>query len=195
MMKVHQQSPMEFFKERIEQAIAHQRVDSSQNTAYYLVQLLNAFIRPEQLYSKAGADPELTPGELLCQALASRGLRKMSLLRLTGDLSLYLSGFQADHLHYRKLGLDYYIHLGVHAYAAVASSRHGRDNAELFEDLASNFTRFVDVLSEVSEQCALSDESQLLNLYERWLHTGSERTAAVLRRQGIMLAPGTRQIQ
>ena len=195
MPQIHQESATEFFREQVEQAIAHQRVRSSQSTAYYLVQLLNSFVCPERYYQQFGVGADQSPLEILCQALTVHGQRQLQLLRLVGDLSLFMTGFQSDHLQRRQLGLNHYIQVGGYAYATVASSGNWRIHAEVFDELARHFTAFVDVLSEVSEHCSLTDNAQLLNLYERWLHTGSDRTAALLRRQGIMLTPQAPQVQ
>jgi hypothetical protein len=44
----------------------------------------------------------------------------------------------------------------------------------------------VDVLSEVSEQSALTSNTDLLRMYERWLRTGSRWTGQKLAERGIV---------
>ncbi len=190
---IHHESPMELFKELVEQALTHQRIESSADSAFYLVQLLSSFVRPEQLFATAGTTGDKSLAELVCMAIACEGKRKVALLKLSGDLALFLSGFQSDRLH--RQPIDYYIQLGGYAYNSVAHCGDWRVDVALFEELATNFTVFVDVLGEVSESCLMTDCNHLLRLYERWLHTGSERVGAVLRRQGIMVSTGSRTVQ
>jgi len=53
-------------------------------------------------------------------------------------------------------------------------------------ELADNFVRFVDVLSEVSERASLGSNADLLRLYERWLRTGSPRSGQLLAERGVV---------
>ena len=62
---------------------------------------------------------------------------------------------------------------------------------DLFGELAEKFAAFADVLSEVSEECALTDDRNLLRLYERWRQTGSQRSAEMLRARGILVVPSS----
>ena len=43
---VHDETPMEYFKQLVEDALAHQRVQSSEHTTFYVVNLLAAFVCP-----------------------------------------------------------------------------------------------------------------------------------------------------
>jgi hypothetical protein len=56
----------------------------------------------------------------------------------------------------------------------------------VFAELADNFVRFVDVLSEVSERASLGSNVDLLRLYERWLKTGSRRSGQLLAERGVV---------
>lgn len=67
--------------------------------------------------------------------------------------------------------------------------------AALFGELSAKFIRFVDVLNEVSEASALTNNLSLLRLYEKWLRTGSERSAAKLREKGVLPLAGSRWLQ
>lgn len=190
---LHHESPMELFRELVEQALTHQRIESSEDSAFYLVQLLSSFIDPERLFATAGATDDKCLAELVLMAVSCEGRRKIALLKLSGDLALFLSGFQSDCLH--RQPIDYYIELGGYAYNSVARCGDWRVDAALFEELAAKFALFVDVLGEVSENCQMTDSNHLLRLYERWLHTGSERLGAALRREGIMVSSGSRTVQ
>lgn len=186
---IDQKTPMEFFKERVDEAISHQKVDPSETSRYYLTQLLEAFIRPDALYAQAGVASDEPLGKLFCEAAIAGGRRRYLLFRLTGDLSLFLSGFLSESLVRSPVSPGFYVDLGGQAYGVI-SQEHPR-LGELFAELAANFGRFADILAEVSEKCALTDDANLLRLYERWLSTGSERSAEVLRERGILVVPSS----
>lgn len=179
--------PMEFFKEAVDDAISRQQVTSSAETACYLTQLLDRFVRPGTLYSEAGVAPDQPLAVVFCQALRSEGRQRFLRLKLTGDVALFVSGFFASS---RKLvSADYYGRLGGQAYTTLSHEHHFLN--ELFAELAVKFARFADVLSEVSAQWLLTDDRDLLRLYERWLQTGSERSARLLREQGVSIVPSS----
>jgi hypothetical protein len=112
-------------------------------------------------------------------------MRQRDELRQVGDLSLFISGFFADSLTRSLVDIDYYIQLGEYAYACLARQGDAAF-ADVFDELAEKFPAFVDVLGEVSEQTALTSNSDLLRLYERWLRTKSRRSGDLLAARGIV---------
>lgn len=183
----------EYFKKLVERAMARQKVSSSELSSYYLVQLLDNFIAFDQTYAEMEVDKETPLAELLCLALASRGVRRFHLLKFTGDVALFMSGFFSDSVTRRLNDMDYYVRLGGYAYGGAARLS-ARDAAPVFQELALKFVRFVDVLNEVSEESALVETGGILRLYEKWRQTGSPRSAALLRREGILLRSESRRI-
>jgi len=192
---VHAQTPTEYFRELVEKAIARQRLTSSEVSAFYLVQLLDSFVRPDRAYLDAGIDYDQPLAHLLCEAIASREERRFTLFKATGDLSLFISGFFSDSVMRKPVDFDYYVSLGGYAYGRAARLSAHQTAAEVFEELSQKFSRFVDVLTEVSEASTLTDHTSLLRLYEKWLRTGSERTGAMLRDLGVLPVPGSKLIQ
>ncbi len=191
---VRSQSPAEYFKELVEQAVARQKVSPSELSAYYLVHLLETFVRLDRVYEGAGVEKDKTLAELLCRGLAAEsGARRLALFKLTGDLSLFISGFFADSLEGKLVDVDYYVRMGGYAYAR-ASLLSDTSAAEVFSELSQKFVRFVDVLNEVSELSSLSNSRSLLRLYEKWLRTGSKRSESLLREQGVLLPPGSKRV-
>lgn len=187
---VREQSPLEFFKEQLEKAMEHQRVSTSAFTEHYLVTLLAACVRGG---SVPGADPgmEETPLALLyVRAIQASRYERARLLRAMGDTALFISGFFADSLNGKLVDLQYYRAMGGHAYARL--SREDELLAfgpEVFSELADRFTQFADLLAEVSEASRLTTSASVLRLYERWVQTGSRRTAALLAERGLAPMP------
>jgi hypothetical protein len=190
---VRPETSTEYFRELVERAMARQGVSSSELSSYYLVQLLDNFVAFDQMYAEMEVDKETPLAELLCYALASRGTRRFRLLKFTGDVALFMSGFFSDSIARRLTGVDYYVRLGGYAYGGAARLS-ALEAAALFEELAHKFVRFVDILNEVSEQSALTENAGILRLYEKWRQTGSPRSEALLKREGILLGDASRRL-
>lgn len=178
-------SVAEYFHELLTATIKSQGVDASEPTECYLVNLLATFARAplddEPLALKLAQAAEASPDERARQ------------LKDVGDTSLYVSGFFADSLQRKLIDVDYYIQLGGAAYGELARYFRGYRRSEVFgevyDELGAKFPRFVDVLAEVSEQTSMSNLG-VVQLYERWLRTGSEWMARRLREHGLLPQKG-----
>lgn len=173
------ESAVEYFKELVDGALAHQRLAAGELTAFYVVHLLTSFLqRP--------TDEDEQPLVVrLAQALEAGGLQQRAGLRQVGDFALFISGFFSDSLRWRLVDIDYYVSIGGSAYTAL--SRYETDTfSPVFAELADKFVGFVDVLSEVSERTSCASNLDLLRLYERWLKTGSPRSGQLLVERGVV---------
>ena len=190
---VRSESPAEYFRELVDSAMQHQRVAANELTSFYVVNLLTGFMHLDRSASAGGEEPL---GVRFVKALGAEGAKQRDELRQIGDLSLFISGFFSDSLNRRLVDVDYYIRLGEHAYGSLA--RHGSTVfGDVFDELSGKFPAFVDVLGEVSERSALSSNSDLLRLYERWLRTKSRRSGELLVTRGIVpnASVGSRFVQ
>lgn len=178
------ESPLEYFKEQVEAACAHQHVHPQPLTSYYIVSLLADFTH---LPSNPAAEAALAKEPLaikLARALQSAGLDQRRALKHVGDSSLFISGFFSDSLRRSIVDVDYYASLGGYAYGSLGTSNDVL--SPIFAELAEKFLVFVDVLHEVSERSALTSASDLLRLYEKWVRTGSRRNGELLVEKGIV---------
>jgi hypothetical protein len=175
------ESPAEYFKELLEAAMEHQHVAVRDRTSFYLVNLLAGFVHIDR---SAGAGDEPL-GIRFARALQTGGRRQRDGLREVGDQSLFISGFFADSLNRSLVDIDYYMHLGECAYASLAR-RGDPALGDVFDELAGRFSACVDVLGEVSELSALTSNSDVLRLYEKWLRTRSRRSGDLLAARGIV---------
>ncbi len=183
------ESPTEYFRELVESAMLAQRVQAQELTSFYVVNLLAGFVN--------GSGQDDKP---LCiklgEALQTAGIKRRKDLRIVGDQSLFVAGFFSDSLNRGHVSIDYYISLGEHAYWSLA--RHADHSlVDVFDELSNKFTIFVDVLGEISERTSLTSNADVLHLYEKWLRTGSRRSANLLAARGIVPNPaiGSRFIQ
>ncbi len=191
---VRDESPAEYFKELVEKALERQRIESSKLSSFYLVHLLNTFLRQDNAYAEVGVGDNPRLAEILCQALGATGSRQLALLKMTGDLSLFISGFFSESLTRKVVDAGYYVRMGGFSYGRLSSLTTHRVAAEVFTELSEKFVSFVDVLNEVSEASSLNDNRSLLRLYEKWLRTGSQRSAELLRQEGVLLVPESKQV-
>jgi len=173
------ESAVEYFKELVEGALAHQRIAAGELTAFYVVHLLAGFLQ------RPAEEDEAPLGFQLARALESGGIQQRASLKQIGDVSLFISGFFSDSLRRKLVDVDYYVSIGGFAYNTL--SRHEGDTfSPVFAELAEKFADFVDVLSEVSERTSCASNLDLLRLYEKWLKTGSRRCGQLLVERGVV---------
>ena len=170
----------EFFHDALARALRNQRVIADQEVEAYLVQLLAAY---------STTTPDDAPlGVKLASAQVASPEERMRALRDVGDTSLYMSGFFADSLSRRLVDVDYYISIGGSAYGQLARACERRRAAAggVFDELGHHFGDYVQVLAEVSQTTSMSSPSGVVQLYERWLKTGSEWAERQLRMNGVV---------
>ena len=193
------QTPQEFFRELVTGALTHRKLRVMDATEFYLVRLLERFLARDELYVESpGAPSQAEPlALLLLRALEESRQRRREGLRRLGDTSLFVAGFFGDSLARSPVDTGYYVAMGEQAYQALAASRGPAGSAELFGELAGRFEVFVDVLAEIAEMQDLRSNRGLVRLYERFLHTGSQRVAEQLRARGVALfaGPGSRVLR
>ena len=90
---------------------------------------------------------------------------------MVGDECLLFTGFFPLASEKKRVGVDYFIKLGRHAYQAVSHKTN-----DLYAMLASQFVLLADIL-----QTARNEPDLLpLEAYDRWEKTGSERAYKML---------------
>lgn len=173
----------EFFRELVQSAMSSQEVQSTQETEYYLVKLLEKFAHPK-------GDWFTRPLALdYLESFRSPAADRHHKLKRVADTSLFLAGMFMETLERTLVGPRYYIDLGRLAYGNLAN-----DEARLvwpFAELSHRFEEFVQVLSEISFNDLFPGDRHLLRAYRRWLLTGSERDRAWLMRQGLIPVTGS----
>jgi len=180
----------EFFQGAVQNAISNQHLTVSGETEVYLGNLLTSFINSERLYDH-------TPDGVMIRPLAQRYLEaleatnsvdRINVLRRLGDISLFISGLFSHSLSRSLVDVDYYISMGGNAYGYLSDANHRSTVAglkQVFAELSGKFTELVDVLSEVGEAANLSNNNNILRIYEIWLKSGSKRAAEKLKLNGI----------
>lgn len=182
---VRAQSPLEFFKEEVEAACERQQLRPQPLTSFYVVTLLSEFTyRRRNTASESMAQGEAL-GLMLLRALNSGGTEQRLGLKQVGDLSLFISGFFSDSLRRSLVDVDYYVAVGGYAYGSL-SATSADTLAPIYAELSDKFVAFVDVLSDISARVSLTNDSDLLRIYEKWIRTGSRRNGELLVERGIV---------
>lgn len=180
---VRNETPAAYFKELVDAALQKQRLQASELTSFYIVNLLTTFVHADNALSgRVDGEPLALQ---LARAMETDGSVRREALRSVGDVSLFVAGFFSDSLNRKLVDIDYYVKLGGRAYESL-SHLERETFAPAFAELAGSFLAFVDVLTDVSERCAVTTNADVLRLYEKWLRTGSRRDGQRLVERGIV---------
>jgi hypothetical protein len=179
-----------FFTEAVVQVVQARGCDASDATVHYVIGLLSDYAHPENLQRSVFERPFTL---LLYDAPQTTGADRLHRLRALGDDVLYMSGFFGDHLARRGVELGFVGRLGSRAYDEAASMLRGvRPDAggpDVFFELSRNFGQFVEVVTEVADVVharGARGPRGMLDVYERWLKTGSGALAAALSQWGVL---------
>ena len=185
----------EFFRDALDDALAHQHVTLDAHTAHYVVSLLTLYSRTEVSHADTRQGQRWVGlADLLAQAAAAgTPAERSAILQRLGDVSLFVAGFFAHGFERRLIDVDYHIAMGGRAYGTLATSVTGprRALADVFDELARKFQRVVDALGEIADSARVWSPKDVLRLYEVWLKTGSPRAQQILRQLGVTAAPAS----
>ena len=170
-----------FFRALVQAALSSQQVVASETTEFYLVRLLEGFVRPGR---RDLLDPPLALDYLEASHLPAH--QRYEKLKRVADTALFVTGLFVDSLDRSLVGPEYYTALGRNAYARLSAEPPRSALAGMFDELAGRFPDFVRVLMEISERDLFRREQDTLRLYKRWLSTGSQREADLLIRRGLI---------
>lgn len=171
----------EFFRDLLQSAMRSQAVQSSEETEFYLVKMLERFARAEREWFTRPLALEYL------ESFHTPASRRAGKLRHVADTSLFLSGMFMESIHRQLVSVDYYTQLGRTAYEHL--SQLSSDVAVLpgdsFAELADRFPDFVRVLTAISFEQLFPGDTHKLRVYTRWLYTHGERDARWLLEHGV----------
>ena len=79
--------------------------------------------------------------------------------------------------------------MGGAAYASLADCVREDDSAQVYRIFSQRFIEFVDVLTYISQQSSVHTDQGLLQLYDRYMRTGSELAKEKLIEMGVLTLP------
>jgi hypothetical protein len=164
----------DWFRGRVETAVAHRSAPVSETAVYYLSALL-----AEQGRREDEEPREATLVELRQRAADAPFADAVGLWRRLGDQSLMAVGFFREHLERRKLSPTYYGEMGRSAYGALARLLRdpSGETPDVFGELADRYEACTEVIAEVRDETRECNATDIVRLYEEYLATGSPRIA------------------
>ena len=132
---LREQTPVEYFKEQVESALARQHLQAGDLTEYYLVNLLCRYVAARP----GDADHGEPLAVRLARALQTGGTEQRARLRSLGDFSLFTAGFFSDSFSRRHVDVDYYVSMGERV--RLVEPRGGRVPRKSSRELAAEIRR------------------------------------------------------
>lgn len=173
----------EFFRERVDAAARQRRPPVTQDTVFYLSNLL-----AEQAHPEGDSAPTLV--ELRERAANSSFAESVTWWRRLGDQALVGVGYFREHLARRRISPEYYAEMGAGAYATLSRLLHAPEGGfgEVFGEMSERFDSCADIVAEVRDDGREHSPADIVRLFEEWQATGSPRVAERLRQLGVVPA-------
>jgi hypothetical protein len=201
-----------FFGEEVAETAAKQGLSISEPVSRYLGAVLARFSETEQFFqSVKNSSPNLNQSsqqdtektKLEFPVLAKMWLESLSIpvteqyfaLQQLGDMSLFMTGFFNERITRNRsmLDMDYYMAMGEMAYQRaghIRESIQAERAVNVFFELSKSFENYVEVFAELSDRKLLTNDKDILKLYEKWLASGSHRISRMLSEAGIIPSKG-----
>ena len=185
-------SSHDFFEEIVSDAFKQRNLRTLPFVKTYLVGLLEFYVPASNLFDdfdSSGKRTRETLAETFLKAQNAEPHTRIELLKKLGDRSLYISGFFSDSLQRKLVDVDYYADMGCAAYSSLAANVSDDMIARLYSEFASRFFEFADVLGYISSIAHITDEENIMRLYETYAKTGSETARSKLNEKGLIAVP------
>ncbi len=187
-----------FFGGVVEEVQRAEHYDATCAAQMYVVALLADYAAGSPAAGETLSQP-LTL--LLDAAMRAGGQERFERLRTIGDGVLYVTGFFSDYLENRGLKVDYYSSFGAQAYDVAgrmlarpsAGPRDSAGTATVLSELARKFRMFVALIHDVADALyagSIHSDRATVQVYERWLRTGSPALAQALVDRGVLPVRG-----
>lgn len=177
----------EYFRGQLTELAEQLRPRPHEDTLWYLGNLLAGFGSSGEVFSYEDGELSLRPLALLYQdAHEARVERERCLiLRQLGDMALFIGGLFPENYARRGIRKDYFVGMGGGAYDYL--SENALHNRHIFSELASMFTRTLDLVAKACAKENVFDAADILELYERWRMTRDPLAEQQLQTLGIVL--------
>lgn len=174
-----------YFRERLLEVSDELKSTPQEDTIWYLSNMLARFGDSDELFSYEEGKHHLTPLALLYNDAreASTNRERCLILRHLGDLSLFLGALLPESFTRRGIGKDYLVGMGGGAYDYLSENSHS--NRHVFSELATTFTRMLQVVAKACSKQHFFDASDIFSLYQRWLQSRDPIIAQQLQAIGI----------
>lgn len=182
-----------YFGKRLQVYARRLRPPPHEDTCWYLGNLLERFGRSEQLFAYEDGQLTLRPLALLYgdAVEASNARQRCLILQQLGDTSLFLGALFPERWARKGIGKDYFVGMGGGAYDYLAEN--ARSNRHIFAELATTFTRMLDMVADACSKRQQLSTQEVLALYQRWQQTRDPLIESQLSAIGINLSGSERR--
>ncbi len=186
-------TPEQHFSEVVKEACKSKQIKTQPIVEVYLVQLLQHYLDSKNLHRPIQDDglekPPETFAEMYLQAINAENGKRKELMRIVADKSLYLTGFFAASLQRKTVDLEYYAEIGSAAYSNLCTWTKEDALSHVYKIFSKRFMDFVEVLNYISEKSQVQSNQNIIQLYDRYLRTGSELAREKLNELGVVTLP------
>ena len=172
-----------FLKQKLDEVLRNNKVGTTDTAQFYLWNLLLNPPIAEIDRKRAKLPLAITYSQAQSRGIGSR--QSVADFKLVGDTCLLVAGFWWNNLSRSLVDVDYFINLGRSAYDNVG--RTDSVLSEILGELSGYFKEITNALIEMSViiNMAKASESELLRVYEAWLHTHNKALAMILAKHGV----------
>jgi hypothetical protein len=181
-----------FFEQEVSATAHKQGLEVTPLTVDYLARILSRFSDSQKyLVSDPNTQKKSMPvlAQMYAQTLTQNPSDQFFQFQHLGDVALFTAGFFGERIEKSLVDMDYYCAMGGMAYERAGHLRESlahESKLNVYFELAEHFGGFVEVLGEISDQKLLSNDQDMLRLYEKWLKTKSFRLFRMLAENGVI---------
>ncbi len=178
----------DYFRERLQELGADLNPTPQEDTLWYMGNMLARFGDRDQLFCYDEGDLGIRPLAMLYKDAqeTSDHRERCLILRQLGDVALFVGALFPESYARRGILKDYFVGMGGGAYGYL--SENARQNRHVFSELASTFTRMLELVARACSKETQFDASDVLHLYQRWRRNRDPRLEEQLRALGITVA-------
>ncbi len=186
-------SPRDYFNDLLDDVLKNvDQFEIHPFSKVYLLDLLNNFLHVDSLFTKNvnGKIESKMLSELFFESQALESTIKIQKLKKLAETTLYVSGFFASSLNRKIVNQSYYVQVGAMVYSSLSSAVDSdQKTGDLYKHFAHHFLDYADVLTEVSHKANIQKSNDVLEMFGRYLDTGSQWAEKLLIQNGIPLQP------
>ena len=181
-------SAQEYFTELIEKVSGEARgFELHPFSKMYLSDLLEKFLHINSLFERDENGQHQTKmlSEMYFESQLGNSALRIQKLKKLADTTLYVSGFFSSSFKRKLIDQSYYIQIGEMVYSCLSGEMDQNHKSVLFDHFSKHFIQYSDLLTEVSQRVNIQKKADILELFDRYIDTGSKWAEGQLIENGV----------